>query len=130
MSMCYGTETGYGMLLFAEEIQDFVRKLAKLRGHDVEDILAYEGISSLSYDDGYESWEAVDLADEGENDDSDGDAYFIYARKQGGVTKNTAGLYSSLDEMADEFRQRYGDCLPQDFDYTSRLCFLRASYSC
>lgn len=129
MSMCYWTEAGYGMLLFAEEIQNFVRKLAKLRGHDVEDILAYEGISSLSYD-GYESWEAVYLADEGENDDSDGDAYFIYARKQGGVTKDTADLYSSLDEMADEFRQRYGDCLPQDFDYTSRLCFLRASYSC
>lgn len=130
MSMCYGTEAGYGMLLFAEEIQDFVRKLAKLRGHAEEDILAYEGISTLSYDDGYESWEAVDLADEGENDDGDGDAYFIYARKQGGVTKDTADLYSSLDEMADEFRQRYGDCLPQDFDYTSRLCFLRASYSC
>ena len=115
------------MLLFAEEIQDFVRKLAKLRGHDVEDILAYERISALSYDNGYESWEAIDLTDEGENDDSDGDAYFIYARKQGGVTKDTADLYSSLDEMADEFRQRYGDCLPQDFDYTSRLCFLRAS---
>ena len=125
--MCYGTETGYGMLLFAEEIRDFVRKLAKLRGHDVEDILAYERISALSYDNGYGSWEAIDLTDEGENDDSDGDAYFIYAKKQGGVTNDPANLYSNLDEMADEFRKEYGGCLPKDFDYTSRLCFLRAS---
>ena len=133
MSMCYGTETGYGMLLFAEEIQDFVRKLAKLRGHAEEDILAYERISSLSYDE-YESWYVVFLANKGVSDksdgESDGDAYFIYAKKQGGITKDTADLYSSLDEMADEFRKEYGDCLPKDFDYTSRLCFLRASYSC
>lgn len=34
------------------------------------------------------------------------------------------------EEMADEFRKEYGDCLPKDFDYIAHLCFLRASYVC
>lgn len=130
MSMVYGSEAGYGLMLFADERQDFVKKLAKLRGYAEEDVLAYEGISDLSYDNGYKSWCAVFLANKDETDESDGDAYFIYAKKQGGITKDTADLYSSLDEMADEFRKGYGDCLPPDFDYTSHLCRLRASYAC
>lgn len=116
MSMCYGTETGYGMLLSVGEEQDFVKKLAALRGCAEEDALIDEGISELSYDNGYESWYVVFLANKGVSDESDEDAYFIYAQKQGGVTKDTADLYSSLDEMADEFRQKYGDCLPPDFN--------------
>lgn len=129
MSMCYGTETGYGMLLSADEKQDFVKKLAELRGYAEEDALIDEGISELSYDNGYESWDAFYLASEGVSNESDEDAYFIYAKKQGGITKDTANLYASLDEMANEFRKEYGDCLPPDFNYLAHLCYLRASYA-
>jgi hypothetical protein len=129
MSMCYGVETGYGLILFANEMQDFVKKLAALRGCAEEDALIDEGISELSYDNGYESWDAFYLASEGASNESDEGA-FIYAKKQGGITKDTANLYASLDEMADEFHERYGNCLPSDFNYLAHLCYLRASYAC
>ena len=130
MSEVYGAEAGYGLVLVADERQDFVKKLAALRGYPEEDALVDEEISDLSYD-GYESWHVVFLANTGlVSDDSDEDACFIYSKKQGGVTNDPANLYSNLDEMADEFRKEYGDCLPPDFDYIAHLGFLRASYAC
>ena len=127
--MHYDSEAGYGLFLCGDEGQTFVKKLAEREGLPKDAALACAGISALSHDNGYKAWDAAYLAKKSENDDTDGDAYFIYAQKQGGATKD-ADLYSSLDEMADEFRKEYGDCLPEDFDYTAHLCFLRASYVC
>ena len=53
------------------------------------------------------------------------DGAFLYAKKQGSVVRNeklTDRTYASLSEMAEEFRELYGEYLPSDFDYVRHLC--------
>lgn len=126
----YGSEAGYGLFLLGNVGQMFANRLAIREGRSKEEALFYAGGRALSYENDYDSWCAEYLVNnDAVNDDTDGNAYFIYAEKQGGATKD-ADLYNSLDEMADEFRKKFGDCLPQNFNYKLSLCFFRASYSC
>lgn len=55
---------------------------------------------------------------------------FIYADRQGTLFKdsevstNGPVMYDSLDELVQEFSDKYGDYLPADFDIKPHLCFL------
>jgi hypothetical protein len=132
MSMVYGAEAGYGMFLNSDERDAFVEKMAKIKELDEMDVLPEEGASNLSLDDGYESWDIDFLSGNHSVDDGDDEngGCFFYANKQGGIIKGKTDLYDSLSDMADEFRKKYGDVLPDDFNYEGHLAHLRASYVC
>lgn len=97
-----------------------------------EDEVCYEIGASVLCDDEYDMrhvWH-LDVKEHQDDDDDFVDGVFLYAEKQGCITlEHSNYAYKNLNEMADEFRQAYGNYLPDDFDYVGHLChFLGANF--
>ena len=134
MSMHYGGEQGYGLFLNTEEAEAFVHKYVManfLYGEDGEcygedDVYAELSASHLC-DDCYDIRKIWHLDGKAHKEDNDAfvDGLFLYAEKQGCIfLDHSDDAYANPSEMADEFRQAYGNYLPDDFDYVTHLCFL------
>lgn len=126
MSMHYGGEQGYGLFLNEEEAAAFEHEYATINFLDEDDV-CYELCASNLCDDCYDIrqiWHLDDKAHK-EDDDTFVDGVFLYADKQGCIVlDHSDDAYANLSEMADEFRQTYGNYFPDDFDYVAHLCFL------
>lgn len=126
MNMHWGGETGFGLFLNEEEAASFEHAFAEKNGLYDDAVCDYIGVSvSVLRDDEYDLRHVWHL--DGKEHQEDYDDFvcgiFLYAQKQGGIT-STAHIYNDLNEMADEFRQRYGEYLPDNFDYVGHLCFI------
>lgn len=119
----WGGEFGFGMFLNEEEAASFEHVFAEKEGLYEDAVFDYIGENSVLSDAEYDMRHVWHL--NGEMEDNDNFVYgvFLYSKRQGGIT-STAKIYTDLDEMADEFRQRYGMYLPDNFDYVGHLCFL------
>lgn len=126
MEMHWGGEFGFGMFLNEEEAASFAHVFANENGLYEDAVFDFFGndnavLSNAEYDLRH-VWH-LDGRQHEEDDDDFADGVFLYSKKQGGITKGEAHLYSNLEEMSDEFRNRYGKYLPDNFDYTAHLCF-------
>ncbi|MCI5760063.1 MAG: hypothetical protein MR218_08440, partial [Eubacterium sp.] len=127
MSMHFGGEQGYGLFLNTEEAEAFVHKYATTNflseDEDEYDVYCEIGASDLC-DDRYDIRQIWHLDGKAHKEDGDTfvDGIFLYAEKQGCIVlDHSDDAYANLFEMADEFRQAYGNYLPDDFDYVAHL---------
>ena len=126
MNMHWGPEMGFGMFLNEDEASSFAQVYADKNGIYADAAFDFFGNENavLSNDD-YDLRHVWHLDGRSHKEDDDDFVYgvVLYSKRQGGIT-STANIYTNLDEMANEFRDRYGDYLPQNFDYLGHLCFL------
>jgi len=125
IDMHWGPEIGFGMFLNEEEAASFAHVFAEDQGLYDDTVFDYIGGNAVLSNAEYDLRHVWHLDGKAHKEDDDDFVYgvVLYSKKQGGIT-STAKIYADLNEMADEFRQRYGSYLPDDFDYTAHLCFL------
>lgn len=126
MSMHYGGEQGYGFFLNREEAAAFEHEYATANFLCEDDVCSELCASDLC-DDNYDIRQVWHLDSKAHKEDNDTfvNGIFLYAEKQGCIAlDHSEDAYANLFEMADEFRQRYGNYLPDDFNYVAHLCFL------
>lgn len=139
MSMHYAGEHGIGMYLNPDEADTFCEAYVKKHGVDElkpseiedeeleeakEDVPIELGATVLDDDhcDMRIIWH-LDGKTCGGSDDDFVDGLFLYAEKQGAFFEtNTRDLYKDIGEMAEEFRDHFGQYLPEGFDYESHMC--------
>lgn len=132
MSMHYGGEQGYGLFLNREEAAAFEHEYATTNylcedEEDEEGEVCNEIGASDLCDDNYDIRQVWHLDGKAHKEDNDTfvDGIFLYAEKQGCIVlDHSEDAYADLFEMAEEFRQAYGNYLPDDFDYVAHLCFM------
>lgn len=143
MSMHYAGEHGIGMYLNPDEADAFCEAYVKKHGVDglkpseienkdleeaKEDVSLELGATVLDDDhcDMRFIWHLDGITCEttcGDSDDDFVDGMFLYAEKQGAFFETDRRyLYKNIGEMAEEFRNHFGQYLPEGFDYESHMC--------
>ena len=132
-NVVYFNAGGYGLYLTVCEESDMVRKYVEVSGRseelknmDERDIM-YSILGGKELTDEYNMRAIIpivkkpsqEVLDAMEKEKPDGAVFF--SEKQGSVFSDPRKTYSSEKEMADEFRRKYGNCLPENFDYVGRL---------
>lgn len=121
-------QQGYGLYLTEEEGESFIHKYAT--ANFLEDVDVCDELEAVHLDDeftGFDIFELTPLDGKAHKEYNDEfmHGYFLYAEKQGCIVLDHSNdAYANLSEMADEFRQAYGNYLPDDFDYVAHLCFM------
>ena len=131
MGMNYYAETGYGLFLTDDEMRIFARKMCEKDGQKLEEVEEEDLLdllhdlpdSILVSDDNFDNRDVIFL-DKEDHIWAFTYGLMLYAKKQGHIFKGEEDeLYSGLYEMAEEFEDRYGKYLPDNFDIKSRLCY-------
>lgn len=143
MSMSYHAVFGYGLLIPAEDADEFVSKYAADASTDADEENPYEFWDMEAEDalyitddmyDNVSTWKITNNS--GSDYDDAYDGIFLYADKQGalfmhdGRGKAHDAMYDSPNELVKEFSDKYGTYLPDDFDIKSHLCLLAGAYIC
>ena len=129
----YFNAGGFGLYLTVSEETDMVRKYVEVSGRsdelknmDERDIV-YSILGGKELTNEYNMRAIIpivkkpsqEVIDAMEKEKPDGAVFF--SEKQGSVFSDPRKTYSSEKEMADEFRRKYGNYLPKNFDYVGRL---------
>lgn len=131
MGMNYYAETGYGLFLTDNEMMIFAKRMCEKDGQKFEEVeeedlidLLYDLPDSVLVSDNSFDGRDVIFLDKEDHICDFADGLMLYAKKQSHIFKGEEDqLYSGLDEMAKEFKDRYGKYLPKGFDIKSRLCY-------
>ena len=129
----YYNAGGYGLYLTASEESDMVRKYVEVSGRseelknmDAKDIV-YFIFGGKELTDEYNMRAVISIVKRPSQEvlcamvKEKPDGAVFFSEKQGSVFSNPRKTYSSEKEMADEFRRKYGNFLPENFDYVGRL---------
>lgn len=130
---------GYGLYLSEEEAAGLASRWGEQAGIedcDLVDLSLSIGASRLSCDEPIDGWWVQMLCGDHERLEFP-DGLFICSEKQGlpfyaddMLHVIQESLYHTADEMADEFRRRYGGLLPEGFDFVGHLAEMRGSICC
>ena len=134
MSSHYWVERGYGMFITNEEAKNMVVEyMTQTDSTDdiedvLEDILHEQFNASVVNDDCYDGRETISLADGYGRDFVNG--VLLYGSKIIGTIfadEAKTECYKNIDDMAGDFKNKYGKYLPTDFDYKAHLVEFRGT---
>lgn len=138
MGAVYFSTGGFGLYLTVTEESNMVQKYievssrSELKNMDERDIL-YSVLGGKELTDEYNMRAIVPIVKKPSREVLDAmrrekpDGAVLFSEKQGSIFSDSRKTYSSEKEMADEFRQKYGNCLPENFDYVGRLVMFDAT---
>lgn len=138
MGAVYFSTGGFGLYLTVTEESNMVQKYievssrSELKNMDERDIL-YSVLGGKELTDEYNMRAIVPIVKNPSREVLDAmrrekpDGAVLFSEKQGSIFSDSRKTYSSEKEMADEFRQKYGNCLPENFDYVGRLVMFDAT---
>lgn len=129
----YYNAGGFGLYLTVSEESDMIRKYVEVSGRseelknmDERDIL-YSIFGGKELTDEYSMRAVIPIVKKPSQEVLDAmkkekpDGAILFSEKQGTIIADKEKTYTSEKEMADEFRRKYGNCLPENFDYVGRL---------
>ena len=121
MSFHYYPNYGLGLILTDSEVTEFA-KHNSIEDEDLLDFVLDQGFSHFN-DEESDTLECFMLSPKKEEYPSE--MLFIYAEKQ---PQNDPfnPAYKSITDLADEFRKRYHEFFPEDFDYEAHLGWFNA----
>lgn len=138
MGAVYFSAGGFGLYLTVTEESNMVQKYievssrSELKNMDERDILN-SVLGGKELTDEYNMRAIVPIVKNPSREVLDAmrrekpDGAVLFSEKQGSIFSDSRKTYSSEKEMADEFRQKYGNCLPENFDYVGRLVMFDAT---
>lgn len=138
MGTAYFSTGGFGLYLTVTEKSNMVQKYieistrSELKNMDERDIL-YSILGGKELTDEYSMRAIVPIIKNPSREVLDAmrrekpDGAVLFSEKQGSIFSDSRKTYSSEKEMADEFRRKYGNCLPENFDYVGRLVMFDAT---
>lgn len=133
MSSHWAAELGYGMFLNNEEAEAMAKKTFKVKGslygEEESDVSIWtlkeyfdHGCSVVDCAERYDLT-GVEYLATGEKKEGYVEGAMFYGTKKGTVLQDKAkdDCYKDIHEMADYFREEYGEYLPADFDYEAHM---------